>query len=188
MPVAHCPLCDFKELCEAQWERDDHPTRVANIRRDQIDKLAARGHHDADRARARRETDDRPPGWQPQRSTRCASRPSSSSTTARTGEHIHRAARARAGARVRAAAAALGRRPLLRHRGRPVLGGARAGSSTCSASSTTARATAPSGRTTATRSSARSSSFVDFVTSGSRATRTCTSTTTRTTSRRRSSG
>jgi len=43
LPVAHCPLCDFKELCEQQWEKDDHPVRVANIRRDQIGKLAAVG-------------------------------------------------------------------------------------------------------------------------------------------------
>jgi predicted RecB family nuclease len=43
LPVAHCPLCQFKELCEQQWEMDDHPVRVANIRRDQIGKLAAAG-------------------------------------------------------------------------------------------------------------------------------------------------
>src|SRR5436190_1931796 len=43
LPVAHCPLCDFNELCERQWEIDDHPVRVANIRRDQIAKLAAAG-------------------------------------------------------------------------------------------------------------------------------------------------
>ena len=24
LPVSHCAICDFRELCEAQWERDDH--------------------------------------------------------------------------------------------------------------------------------------------------------------------
>jgi predicted RecB family nuclease len=43
VPVAHCPLCDFKELCEKQWESDDHPVLVANIRRGQITRLAAAG-------------------------------------------------------------------------------------------------------------------------------------------------
>ena len=42
-PVEHCPLCDFLELCEARWEEDDHLTRVVNIRRDQIERLAAVG-------------------------------------------------------------------------------------------------------------------------------------------------
>src|SRR5438105_5811570 len=40
-PCAHCPICDFKERCEAQWERDDHLVRVANIRRDQVERLGA---------------------------------------------------------------------------------------------------------------------------------------------------
>jgi predicted RecB family nuclease len=60
LPVAHCPLCDFKRLCEKQWEIDDHPVRVANIRRDQIAKLAAAGITTLeDLAEAR--DDERPP-------------------------------------------------------------------------------------------------------------------------------
>jgi uncharacterized protein len=43
LPVPHCSICDFRELCEAVWERDDHLTRVANMRRDQIERLASTG-------------------------------------------------------------------------------------------------------------------------------------------------
>ena len=39
----HCEVCVFKATCEEQWEREDHLLRVANIRRDQIGKLAAGG-------------------------------------------------------------------------------------------------------------------------------------------------
>jgi predicted RecB family nuclease len=39
----HCEICGFLPECEARWEREDHLIRVANIRRDQIGKLAAGG-------------------------------------------------------------------------------------------------------------------------------------------------
>ena len=39
----HCEICGFLPECEALWEREDHLIRVANIRRDQIGKLAAGG-------------------------------------------------------------------------------------------------------------------------------------------------
>src|SRR5712692_2173428 len=39
----HCEICIFQEACEVRWEREDHLLRVANIRRDQIGKLAAGG-------------------------------------------------------------------------------------------------------------------------------------------------
>src|SRR5206468_3806789 len=42
-PVEHCRLCDFKPLCDARWDADDHLVRVANIRRDQIVRLTAAG-------------------------------------------------------------------------------------------------------------------------------------------------
>ena len=42
-PVAHCAICDFRPLCEAHWDRVDHLSRVAGIRRTQIDKLAVAG-------------------------------------------------------------------------------------------------------------------------------------------------
>jgi uncharacterized protein len=42
-PVAHCDICDFRELCEAWWDEHDHLTRVANIRRDQVVRLGAAG-------------------------------------------------------------------------------------------------------------------------------------------------
>ena len=39
----HCEICGFLPECEERWEREDHLLRVANIRRDQIGKLAAGG-------------------------------------------------------------------------------------------------------------------------------------------------
>lgn len=42
-PVAHCPLCSHVAACEALWERDDHLSRVAGIRREQVERLAAAG-------------------------------------------------------------------------------------------------------------------------------------------------
>ncbi len=64
LPVPHCPLCDFRELCEQRWEEDDHPVRVANIRRDQIPKLAAMGITTLD-GLANAQDDERPPQMQP---------------------------------------------------------------------------------------------------------------------------
>jgi uncharacterized protein len=42
-PVDHCDLCDFRRLCEEEWERCDHLHRVAGMRRDQISRLASAG-------------------------------------------------------------------------------------------------------------------------------------------------
>ncbi|MDP9285031.1 MAG: TM0106 family RecB-like putative nuclease, partial [Actinomycetota bacterium] len=42
-PVAHCSICDFLPVCTARWDAVDHLSRVAGIRRTQIDKLAAAG-------------------------------------------------------------------------------------------------------------------------------------------------
>ena len=42
-PCDHCLLCNFHAVCEEGWERDDHLTRVANIRRDQIERLLGAG-------------------------------------------------------------------------------------------------------------------------------------------------
>jgi predicted RecB family nuclease len=42
-PVDHCRLCDFLELCEQRWEEDDHLSKVAWIRHDQIERLNAAG-------------------------------------------------------------------------------------------------------------------------------------------------
>ena len=41
-PCEHCAVCDFSSVCEERWEREDHLVRVANIRRDQIGRLAAK--------------------------------------------------------------------------------------------------------------------------------------------------
>jgi uncharacterized protein len=39
-PCDHCSRCDFISVCRQRWVDDDHLTRVASIRRDQIAKLA----------------------------------------------------------------------------------------------------------------------------------------------------
>jgi predicted RecB family nuclease len=89
MPVAHCPLCDFKELCEAQWERDDHPTRVANIRRDQIAKLAAVDITTLTEL-GEAQDDDRPRGMAASTFDALREQAELQLHHRRTGEHIHR--------------------------------------------------------------------------------------------------
>ena len=42
-PVQHCELCDFRERCERQWDEDDHLSRVAGMRRDQVERLSVAG-------------------------------------------------------------------------------------------------------------------------------------------------
>jgi predicted RecB family nuclease len=39
-PCDHCSRCEFVSVCRQRWIDDDHLTRVASIRRDQIGKLA----------------------------------------------------------------------------------------------------------------------------------------------------
>ena len=39
-PCDHCSRCEFTSVCRQRWVDDDHLTRVASIRRDQIAKLA----------------------------------------------------------------------------------------------------------------------------------------------------
>jgi uncharacterized protein len=38
-PVAHCGLCEYQRDCERRWDDDDHVSLVANIRRDQVERL-----------------------------------------------------------------------------------------------------------------------------------------------------
>jgi uncharacterized protein len=38
----HCRVCAYSSVCKERWEREDGLVRVANIRRDQIGRLAAR--------------------------------------------------------------------------------------------------------------------------------------------------
>ena len=42
-PVSHCDICEFKPICDARWDAVDHLSRVAGIRRTQIEKLAGEG-------------------------------------------------------------------------------------------------------------------------------------------------
>src|SRR5947199_3096794 len=38
-PVDHCALCDFRAVCAARWEAEDHLVQVASVRRDQVTRL-----------------------------------------------------------------------------------------------------------------------------------------------------
>jgi len=42
-PCAHCDLCHWRNLCQEQWTQDDHLCQVANITKNQIDKLRSGG-------------------------------------------------------------------------------------------------------------------------------------------------
>ncbi|ABK45210.1 conserved hypothetical protein [Magnetococcus marinus MC-1] len=42
-PCGFCELCKWRDLCGEQWEREDHLSQVANIRRSQILKLESAG-------------------------------------------------------------------------------------------------------------------------------------------------
>ena len=41
--VSFCPLCPWRDLCDAQWKADDHLNQVAGITRNQINRLQAAG-------------------------------------------------------------------------------------------------------------------------------------------------
>lgn len=42
-PCSFCTLCKWRELCQAQWQADDHLSLIADIRRTQIAKLEVAG-------------------------------------------------------------------------------------------------------------------------------------------------
>src|SRR5256884_3767553 len=42
-PVEHCSLCDFRAVCAARWEAEDHLVQVASVRRDQVTRLRDAG-------------------------------------------------------------------------------------------------------------------------------------------------
>ena len=42
-PCAHCDLCQWRDLCKARWEQDDHLSQVANVTKTQIEKLRSSG-------------------------------------------------------------------------------------------------------------------------------------------------
>ena len=43
LPVKHCDLCEFREVCTQRWEQEDHLVLVAGMRRDQVAKLRGAG-------------------------------------------------------------------------------------------------------------------------------------------------
>ncbi len=42
-PVEHCTLCEFREVCDERWAREDNLALVAGIRREQVKRLRAGG-------------------------------------------------------------------------------------------------------------------------------------------------
>src|SRR5437879_53231 len=42
-PVEHCALCEFRGVCAARWEAEDHLVQVASVRRDQLAPLRDAG-------------------------------------------------------------------------------------------------------------------------------------------------
>jgi predicted RecB family nuclease len=44
-PVEHCALCEFRQVCDEQWAREDHLSLVAGIRREQVDRLRSASIH-----------------------------------------------------------------------------------------------------------------------------------------------
>ena len=147
------------------------------MRRDQIARLDAAGIATlaqlAERGRRRRARRDGAATFEKLRDQAALQ------LAARTDAHTWKVLDARAGARLRAAAAAERRRPLLRHRGRPVLG-ARPRARVPVRRRRRARGDVPtrSGRTTATRSAAPSRASSTSSASARAASRRCTSTTT----------
>ena len=43
LPVRHCEVCRWIDVCQARWEEDDHLCRVAGLTREQASKLEASG-------------------------------------------------------------------------------------------------------------------------------------------------
>jgi predicted RecB family nuclease len=41
--VEHCALCEFRQVCEERWAREDHLLLVAGIRREQVTRLRSAG-------------------------------------------------------------------------------------------------------------------------------------------------
>jgi uncharacterized protein len=40
---SHCSMCEWMEICQEQWNKDDHMNRVANIRKGDINRLKGAG-------------------------------------------------------------------------------------------------------------------------------------------------
>src|SRR5439155_12304793 len=44
-PVEHCALCEFRQVCDEQWAREDHLSLVAGIRREHVNRLKSASIH-----------------------------------------------------------------------------------------------------------------------------------------------
>ena len=120
VPVSFCPRCDFKSRCESRWIEDDHLSLVARLRGDQAIRLDAAGIHTVVEL-AEAGDASRPPTMAP-RTFESLREQAAMQVAARSGAHTWKVLDPGAEARLRAAAATERGRPVLRHRGRPVLG------------------------------------------------------------------
>jgi predicted RecB family nuclease len=119
-PVEHCGLCDFRRVCDDWRSQQDHLSLVASIRRDQTLRLAGAGLTTLTRlatAAPDASVDLAPHTFETLREQGELQR--IRRTTCRLESRL---IPARARPRLRAAAARVGGRRRLRHRGQPVLG------------------------------------------------------------------
>ncbi len=186
-PVSHCAVCDFKPVCEAHWEAVDHLSKVAGLRRDNVEQAARRGDPDARRARERaagararrdlrRHVGEDPPAGRAAAAGRASTSEDRTSCSSRSRAPASRSCPSP-------------RRATSSSTSRATRSGTRTGaSSTSGGSSTSTARSSRSTRTTAPPSAPRSSSSSTSSTSGSSATPTCTSTTTPPTRSRRCAG
>ena len=162
--------------------------RVAGISRTQIEKLERPGSRRSRRsARAPRRAAC-PRGSRRDTFEKLREQAELQLAARETGAGQLRAPRSRSRRRLRAAARPVARRPLLRLRGQPVLGHRGRARVPLGVPRRRRRASRRCGRTTATRSRRRSSGSSTSSTRGCARTRTCTSTTTRSTRSRRCGG
>ena len=125
LPCAHCPICGYRHACEGRREQDDHLSLVAGLARDQARKLEEAGVTTLT-ALAELPEERRVPQLARQTLDTLRRQATLQLSERRTGRPRYELLDTEAGRGLGAAARAAERRPLLRHRGRPVLGGARA--------------------------------------------------------------
>jgi len=123
LPVEHCEVCDWAEPCEDRRVADDHLSLVANLGRTQAIKFEAEGVASRRPCRCRGRP---PPAWDVGVDLRAVSLPGRAAGRGAPERRAFpgpaRASEPRGGtARLRSAAGAERGRPLLRHRGGPLL-------------------------------------------------------------------
>ena len=120
-PVRHCDVCRWQPTCDGWRKAADHLSQVASLRTDQARRLRARRHRDDDRARhpaisrCRRSRTSAMPRWRP-----CTSRRGCSTCRATGPVPAFEFLPVEPNRGLVRAAGTRPRRPVLRHRGRPL--------------------------------------------------------------------